>query len=433
MASKFEKPSDYEISYYFPKVKKTFKKFWKVKRIDKSLGLVSIMPRGYPLILVNKKTQQALASIHVSIRNNQNHSLMIHRPNNNTPIDSFQCVLPSDGQIQFTITNLTTDMVNINLMRSNDKVTEVNPGPILSINQVNELHEFDCYTVERDQKTDKTMIIHPIMSTTGDKITMNDIDSKKSDSTCFQIFPSVIPKIDHPFAHLFGPEETEWVSVKSSAFLIPLPKIHQSNNQMMLESCNDDMSYGPRTIMSIRPLSVNLQCAPVSKGTHQRFQLPDKVAQSGEFKNITKSGHKQLNSIDTGATYAAQVTSGDFIQENTSETGLEYLYDKHSPPNLVRFSINNQQSEFLPNVKFFEEDLVEAQQQYISGVARPTKIYKDETCCICLEPEPLDVICTCGHVIHKSCFLTDNSNPNPTKCPLCRSRVVLVTPLSVFA
>lgn len=411
--SDWVKPTIEQIHFYFPKsLKKTFKRFWKVKRINESLRLASFLPRGYPLILVNKKTQRPLASIHVSIRNNRNPSLVIHLPDKKSSLDCFQCVLPSDGQLQFTITNLTNDTININLLRSNDKVTEVNPGPTLSINQINELHEYDSYTLERDQQTNKTMIIHPIINNQGEKITMNDLDSKKSDSTTFQIFPSVVPKIGHPLTHLFGPEETEWVSARTSAFLMPLPPLYKSASRLQ---CAPVAMIEEHSVEShcvrFENAAVNLQCC--------------KTAQNGE---VTIS--KNLESIDTGATYATQVTSGDHIEEDSCETGIEYLYEKYSPPTLMKFSINNQQSEFLPDIKFSQDDLTEAHQQYVSNVAKPDKIYKDDTCCICLDPEPLDVICTCGHVIHKACFTNENSTP--TKCPLCRSRVVFVVPMNLL-
>jgi hypothetical protein len=427
MASKFCKPTREQINVYFPTKgsKDSFKRFWKVKRIDESLGFASLLPRGYPLILVNKKTQQPLASIHVSIHQNQNNSLMIHRPNDSS-IDSFQCIIPSEGQILFTITNLTSNWININLMRSNDKVTEVNPGPILSINAVNELKGYSSYTVEVDQKTNKTMIIHPLTNSDNQKITMNDIDTKKSDSTCFQIFPSVVPMINHPNANLFGPEETEWVSVCTSSFIMPLPKIYKSVTNLHAAPLNLE-SYGEVVWQGSLP---TLQQSPIERAerTQERCLVSKgfKNAQSGK---IGRECLKKLKSIDTGSTYATQVTSGDYVQINTCETGIDYHYDKHSPSTIVRFSISNL-SEFVPNVKFCQDDLEESYQRYISAVLRPMKIYKDSTCCICLDSDPVDVICTCGHVIHKSCFLTNSTVPS--KCPLCRSKVVLVTSMDIL-
>lgn len=463
MASKFVKPqSDFQSKNF----KYVDPNCWKVKRIENEKRLISLIPKGFPLILIHKKTSRPLVSIHIESCVTDEKSMILKRSKNNSidSIDSFQCILPNQGQIEFILTNLTESMVNINLMRTNSKVTEVDPGPEKSINQVNEIRGYSSYSVIRDQKTDKTMIVEPNLKDDGEKMMIDECD-EVTHTDCFTIFPAVVPCANHNMKDLFQKGETEWISVGTSSFILSFPSFIQLPNTDISEPVSilsrtnnheETSSIRGTTPLSFRssstpstlerssidrggvvPLSLGVSSSSSpSYGSRSTIPLaprhpshiPPPIAPGGNGFKLTQSFC--IDASNASNAFATKVREGESVQEHTISTGINYLYDHHSPETYLKISIVNNLPNWPNSLKFSFEDLNFSFERYTMLQYQPKKIYDEDICCICLCESPKDVICTCGHVVHKDCF---NQSNDKSRCPICRSRVSLITSVDIFS
>jgi hypothetical protein len=97
-----------------------------------------------------------------------------------SPVDApepyFQGMLNMPDQtFDFTITNLSdSGMINFNVLHTPHRVSQVDPGPSYGINEVNELHSNQSYTIEADQRNNRRMILSGKTKTVKDPITQQD-------------------------------------------------------------------------------------------------------------------------------------------------------------------------------------------------------------------------------------------------------------------
>ena len=89
-------------------------------------------------------------------------SMLTGRPSPcGAPEPYFQGMLNMPDQaFTFTISNLSNEgMINFNILHTPHRVSEVDPGPAYGINEVNELHQNQSYTIEADQRNKRKMIL----------------------------------------------------------------------------------------------------------------------------------------------------------------------------------------------------------------------------------------------------------------------------------
>jgi hypothetical protein len=114
------------------------------------------------MVLFSRKTRTPLAALTLKANDVGCLSMLTGRPSpKGSPEPYFQGMLSmSDQAFTFTISNLSDEgMVNFNVLHTPHRVSEVDPGPAYGINQVNELHKNQSYTIEADQRTNRQMIL----------------------------------------------------------------------------------------------------------------------------------------------------------------------------------------------------------------------------------------------------------------------------------
>ncbi len=182
----------------------------------------AIRPKDQPMILFSKKDGTALASLHVKCQSNKHQndqlgnrgkSIITKRPYNSGFSCDFQAILSKqDQEFELVITNLTgLGMINFNIMKESTGVTEVNPG---GLNEVNELHEYQSYSVQCDQSNNGVLILKSIDKKVGEKTTKvtvaNDEAKGAPEGTYYHL--SVVPQIGKAeLISLF--EDTVWACV----------------------------------------------------------------------------------------------------------------------------------------------------------------------------------------------------------------------------
>ena len=97
----------------------------------------------------------------------------------------FQGMLNNDGEFSFVIMNLAeSGTLNINILHTPHRVSEVDPGPAYGVNQVNEIRAGQAYVVEADQRTGRSMILKGITKKQSDNtsvpMTVDEDEKDKS-------------------------------------------------------------------------------------------------------------------------------------------------------------------------------------------------------------------------------------------------------------
>ena len=129
------------------------------------------------MVLFSRQTRTPLAALTLRAQDVGCLSMFTGRP---SPVDApepyFQGMLNMPDQtFDFTITNLSdSGMINFNVLHTPHRVSQVDPGPSYGINQVNELHSNQSYTIEADQRNNRRMILSGKTKTVKDPITQQD-------------------------------------------------------------------------------------------------------------------------------------------------------------------------------------------------------------------------------------------------------------------
>ena len=102
-------------------------------------------------------------------------------------------------EIELVITNLNPNgFVNFNILKTDEKVSEVNPG---GLNEINELHPFESYAVKCDQSSKLSLILRSLKSEDGKTITLKTDEEKavntKTKPSGVYYYLSVVPQMDN--------------------------------------------------------------------------------------------------------------------------------------------------------------------------------------------------------------------------------------------
>lgn len=161
---------------------------------------------GQPLVLFSEIDGTSLASIHFApstrykakVDKDAKALIAPYPGKDQEATQRFQGLINKpDQEFQLTITNLCSKgMINFNLLKTNDAVTETNPG---GINEINELRPFESYTVLCDQMNNLPLILQKFRdSVTKQTMTVEKDEAeqkeKKQVSKGTNIFLSVVPQ-----------------------------------------------------------------------------------------------------------------------------------------------------------------------------------------------------------------------------------------------
>ena len=115
---------------------------------------IGYVPIGHPMLLYSVFDGSALACLHVryqsNINNNKFPTVVTELNESNNQQQQFQVIFPKDNEdIEFIITNLSSESyINFNIMKTDTKVLEVDPG---GLNQANELRPLQSCVIRSDQ------------------------------------------------------------------------------------------------------------------------------------------------------------------------------------------------------------------------------------------------------------------------------------------
>ena len=114
------------------------------------------------MVLYSRKTRTPLAALTLKADDVGCLSMLTGRPSppsSSEPYVQGMLNMP-DQTFDFTISNLSDKgMINFNILHTPSRVSAVNPGPSYGINEVNELHPNESYTIPADQRNNCKMVL----------------------------------------------------------------------------------------------------------------------------------------------------------------------------------------------------------------------------------------------------------------------------------
>jgi len=186
------------------------------------------------MVLFSRKSKTPLAAMTLKADDVGCLSMMTRRPSpKNATEPYFQGMLNMPNQsFTFTISNLSDKgLINFNILHAPHRVSEVNPGPSYGINEVNELHRNQSYTIEADQRNNRAMLLSGKTKTVRNPNTLEEkevnVTVKESESgekpTGLYFYLSVVPdKACKSLVDQFA-EGTIWKVVPGFVRRIPKP------------------------------------------------------------------------------------------------------------------------------------------------------------------------------------------------------------------
>lgn len=343
-------------------------------------SLVLISSSGHPIASISMNTVVGYSSVSKS-----NRTMMVRDSS------GIQAVCLDDCQrIGFVITNLTTsNHIAINLMRgdpTNYTARDTNPGPVYSINEINELSAGRSYFVRADQSTKQSMVLCSYPSS-------NRQDASVSDEVR-AIWVTVIPRID-------------------------CPQLKQAFASCRWVTLDYIVRHEPATGQSMTPASarsLSASACGMSGFSSSRGYLEENTL-SAEPNLLFETPRLPTSTVtDCAAIYP----SGHNHHVYSQCTGLRYDYHLQKYTK-ISFAVNRRirtramTSSVLPDYVHGWISALETSRvpTFIDDMLR---LYYNDECCICLEPNPDTIIMACGHrCLHNRCI-----HPGMRVCPYCQ-------------
>ena len=389
-------------------------------------------PKDHPMILFSKIDGTPLASLHLRCQDNEYQSdhignrgraLITKRPYRSEFKCDFQGIINRDNQeFELVITNLSNlGMININILKCDRKVDEVNPG---GLNQVNELHKLQSYAVKCDQMNNGILVLNTIKNNGASVTVGQDEDmSQGSKPTGTYYYLSVVGQINEPeLVAKFA--DTEWTC--PDVFCIK-EKYQESRGRFRLATARgyDDLeslqggSYRgvqQDCLESVRSRGINME-----ESMNEDVLLCTASVSTGDGSRFVSKG---VSSDIIKDSYAGSVSTGRKIKVYSNETGIEYNYETPSAPCVIGLSVSDKiDFRMNPSPEEYQEMAAEllknvtesSLKEYLDNL---TRVYIETNCVICLDDAPDSVFYQCGHqCCHYGCV------NNIRKCPMCRLHI----------
>ena len=174
---------------------------YEVYRAENSLVLMSTVT-GEPLAALTLRTQSSFPG-----------KFVIWKRGDEADLAHFQGLCSEDNQeFEYVLTNFSEhDMINFNIMReAGQRVDQVDPGPLLGVNEVNELEPLQSFPIRCDQKDNLALMLSTVFG--GATVAQDQAASggNRNNSKAMYCHLSVVPESDIPqMATQFS--ETAWV------------------------------------------------------------------------------------------------------------------------------------------------------------------------------------------------------------------------------
>jgi hypothetical protein len=372
------------------------------------------------MVLYSTKTRTPLAALVFKAEDPGCLSLLTGRPTPGQATEPyFQGMLNMPDQVfTFSIVNLSDKgMINFNILHTPHRVSEVDPGPTYGINQVNELHPNQGYTIPADQRNNCKMVLAGKTRKNADgtdtKVTVKDTESKEQKEGLY-FYLSVVaanscPELVEKFA-----EGTVWKCSSHFVRKVKVPEVHLQSSSYRGGSGMRLLSrHAPPVTRGIRGPGQGPVHGDIPEGAYmslggfgasrggdsgnrsmneswrnQSYTVPESYhpeeeeSEDGEadmdlfdtapapvFRSTGNAGSglqsKGLSStplvsaagfaaVDVGSTQAGSLTYGKQVEVRSGFTGEEYAYEHPSTPTVLCLSL-------YPEMKFYPlPDLDEA-------------------------------------------------------------------------
>jgi len=400
---------------------------------------------------------------------------------NKSPLDChFQGIISKNSQdIEFVLTNLTGEDVNFKILKQDN---QTDPGGDGRLNRVNVISPFTSYVVKTDQKDNRSLVFSAVknksLRTVKEEETSNEppqgtyywlsvlpVKGGKNETLfkntrwmCVDYFiikEFINKEISHRGATYaafnYGTVDLEdwssdsdnleigysnkFVHFEDADDILPLVEAATTTTDVLegdteyddydelpvirldCEIVNDVISPPP-VKQEVVDLDLDLVLDSIPNPTDRKRKRSQE-----RDDNETK---KQKTDI-VGMSFVGRITSGrEIIQNDSVKTNVEYNSNLSA-----KCKIGLSMFEGLTIEKVNDESiqlLVESGKRMIQNfkqgidndyLTQLSKIYKEDTCVICLDDNPNLIFFQCGHqCMHQKC---DNKM---THCPLCRLKIV---------
>lgn len=428
------------------------------------------------MVLYSKKEGIPIAAVGLRTHLGSAEALIAKRPGSvEISLADFQGIVNADNRrFEFVITNLTNyDDVKIDIMKQNTAVMETDPGPSRgALNNVNELHGYQSYVVQGDQKDSRTLILSSIRAESEPRATTTVQQAEKAATagggkavgTYFYI--AVTPKATVPgLVELFAdtywdtadfillrqqmpPPGTIYGQVRRGGMvlcaeevIVPYsrneePRRFNALQSILAEDDDDGESRMVARVATMPAASATLSLPPAGEGRSEgKYESMRYGAEGAEVEEVVSErqsrgpGPVRVIAEVIGGSLASNVESGEYIVTSGHKTGSTYRYNV--PSNVdgklcclcLSVAPGLHYGTGLTSAEIGEAAKLQVADFRTSGVRalmREIKVYASEHCCICLDKGPSVLFYRCGH---KCCCDDCNRELKTPKCPVCRAHI----------
>ena len=401
---------------------------YEVYRAENSLVLMSTVT-GEPLAALTLRTQSSFPG-----------KFVIWKRGDEADLAHFQGLCSEDNQeFEYVLTNFSEHgMINFNIMReAGQRVDRVDPGPLLGVNEVNELEPRHSFPIRCDQKDNLALMLSTVFG--GATVAQDQAASggNRNNSKAMYRHLSVVPESDIPqMATQFS--ETAWVCTDtvtlkrgittrkgargatrgatrggSSVGVDEEPHQYRERGclQMSWGSGSDDDE--PEDVLSLPLLNPRAAAQQSNAFDGVRYE---------PCRGVRIADGMPSASLIATSKVATVGTSGRHIDVTSVVTHNEYDYTLNSAPCVLAMSVQTL-------LQFTDHVLSPAQghaildtiktSHYKSLLESKIKVYASDMCVICLDEKPDTVIFGCGHqCLHDACKVAEIVD-----CPMCRGNI----------
>lgn len=339
------------------------------KRID-DVTCVAYKPLGHPMILFSLIDGSPLAALTLRTRHSTGACILVKKPDNELTYLAydFQGIIDKNNQtFELVITNFCDCMIHFNILKKDVKVNTVDPGPILGLNRVNELYPNQSYVIQCDQEDNRTLVLTSLERTL-------DVENAHPSGDLMNLYYLSVAPVNTATETIKKFQKTKWDCV--DVF------IHEEARTFPFDEVD---------------------------GMWQ---------EDGRNRKVDDAA---ITSQDIKTSSLARVVGGDYMEEKSSDTGLDYDYSSTSVRCALLLTVNTHlnivddpRTNGLLTTTWMEDYVKHKHTRLLDSL---NKIYTSDRCCICFLPDPNIIFYQCGH----RCVHSDKAcSQSIDTCPLCR-------------
>lgn len=432
-------------------------------------------PYGFPVILKNK-FGQVLASLQVFY--------------DDEPIETQTCPIPvpfengfqiifqskegdtrieSGRPIKYVITNHCNKSGYVKMDLGFNKVPICETDPPENINNVNELHSFELFTIKSNQLDNWKQLIVKTKKVIDPNNTFKTVSLDEETKATAEkkvgsyLYLTVTPQNNEILPELF--KETYWstdeyIVIEKNILSTPISRRNHMNYFLRMEEIDRPFvaAAAPPNFYRAMPVKI-LEGTLRSPSCDLRSYIPNQKSiidpfcnsiidneDSDNDKYIKKSKDSKTSKaqqmFQTEATNVAQtdimtskvaemVGGKQIIQQGGNKTYVTYDYSVRTEPCKIGMSIMNldikksysdmTMEEMNNTINNYLQEIEKFKTAEYAEIAKTIKKYRGDVCTMCLGEPPNTILVRCGHICTCSKDCSDMLGDN---CPICRAKIL---------